>query len=423
MLKTRFVTKIKTKIKNISVLHIGNEAEELLVDDMTCLPILPATSIAGAFRAYLEDCVRDKNALDSLFGYMSGEGVKSRLFISDAYGKRYDLESRTRVCLNKKTGTAENPFTSKYIAENIEFVMEFKIESETKEQLESDINMLGSCLHALNQQYIRFGAHKANGAGKFSIVQNEYETFDLYNQDSLCAYLLNQESYKPFDVTNLGQSIPYLMLEAEVLLHTPLLIAGIDENTAGAANKISIRKKNGAYYIPGSSLKGVLRHHCERIAKYLKLDDSLINALFGTNEGEGLAGSVYFEDMDICDVKDRASYSRIHLDAFTSGVMTGGQFADQPVTGKSIIRLYVRKAEGDTLYKVKMAIILLAFRDLLSGVVSLGSGFNVGRGRLAAQSFTLQENGKCHLLNLQENNKIVNNYMQCLNDHKGGNVK
>jgi len=69
------IAMIHAKIRSISPLHIGDGEGEILLDNDSNTAYLPATSVAGSFRAYLRAEGEDDI---SLFGYQEEEkGGKS----------------------------------------------------------------------------------------------------------------------------------------------------------------------------------------------------------------------------------------------------------------------------------------------------------------------------------------------------------
>lgn len=425
MLDTQYISLIRVCLQNTSLLRIGDEDKNILLDEQTKKPILPASGVAGAFRDYLKKIGETQEQIDELFGGIQQEGEKSKLFLSDAYGNKTEYERRERVRIDREKGAAydKSVFHIDYLEKGIEFELYIRCEANNKEELKIFHHLLSQCIEAIEKKEIRFGAEKTNGAGEFKLVKKEEQTFDLYNREEYICYLkdLNEDRWKPFEkcIDNRKQGYFFATIQAETKLSTPMLIAGVqDYNTE--VDLCSIKTRNGQYVIPGSSLKGVLRSQCEKIADYLSISN-LVNQMFGTEENQGQAGKVYVSDIIIEEQKDGVIYHRIAIDKFTGGTRKGAKFADKPVKGKIVLRISLAHFPTKNQEDAATALLLFAIRDLLSGITHLGSGFNIGRGRLEAEYLLLEQGTEKIKISLhkKEENEKINSYIKALKEYKG----
>ena len=186
---------------------------------------------------------------------------------------------------------------------------------------------------------------------------------------------------KAYEITVAGRT------EGELLVKG---IAVMDEGE-NAPDAVNMKNAGGDYIIPGSSLKGAVRSQMERIAAYLGCEE-VIRETFGCAaeaDGRGNTGNIAFFDTvvgeaarnDMADVRHR-----IHIDKFTGGVMERALFSEKNVSGEMKLRIAV--SDKNTPDR-SCALLLLALRDLAIGVMSLGSGYNIGKGIMEVDTITV----------------------------------
>src|SRR5690554_1231239 len=122
------ITIIEAKIVSISPLYIGDDEGNVLIDRENNMAYLPATSIAGAFRAYLSSI---GERVDLLFGEREDSQV-SKIYISDCHGKVLGFERRDGVRIDGETGANKqgSKIQRLYLSEGVEFDLQFKIHME-----------------------------------------------------------------------------------------------------------------------------------------------------------------------------------------------------------------------------------------------------------------------------------------------------
>lgn len=403
MRDTRYIVRYVLEIQSTGPLKIGDGENEILRDAYSGNPQLPATGIAGAFRNYLTVNIDDLDGLQRLFG--SAEGKKSRLFLEDGeyLGSKFQEECRERVRLDGTTGTAAigGKFQVISLAAGQKFRVAFNLDVSNSEEKEKFSSWLEEAFRALNEGVIRLGAQKTNGEGGFKILTAERMEYDLHNSEDLKKYLRREESHKENILQELqkapkGRKVAVFEIDAETV--TPLLIAGVRGTEKGKADKEPMKNASNEYIVPGSSFKGVLRMQCEKIAEYLGLSKSTVEDIFGSsaeaarNHEDRRAGKLYVEDALIQDVKDDVVYNRIAVDKFTAGVRMGGKFDAKPLEGK--FRIHLSLMDGYEHREAHIGLLLLALRDIFSERVSLGSGNNIGYGRVHGNSIALQDGEK-----------------------------
>lgn len=405
MRDTRYIVQYTLRIQSTGPLKIGDGENEILRDAYSGKPQLPATGIAGAFRNYLTVNLRDsEKELKRLFG--AADGSKSRLFFGDGeyIGENDIVERRNRVRMNGITGTAAmgGTFKVKSLEAGQEFRVVFRLDVANEEEKEQYSEWLEEAFRALNEGIIRLGAQKTNGEGGFKILSAERKEYDLFHLEDLKKYLLRDEDHGENILQELqkplkGSKVAVFEIDAETV--TPLLIAGVSARKKDQADKEPMKNGIGDYIVPGSSFKGILRMQCEKIAKYLNLPMTMVEDIFGSsadaarNHDDRRAGKLYVEDATIENVKDDVVYNRIAVDKFTAGVRMGGKFDARPLEGK--FRIHLSLMDGDEHREAHIGLLLLALRDIFSERVALGSGNNIGYGRIRGVKISLQD-GEMH---------------------------
>ncbi|MDU1443556.1 MAG: RAMP superfamily CRISPR-associated protein [Clostridium cochlearium] len=287
----RYISEIKVDIENISKLHIGTGEERILLDDEREKAYMPATSIAGTFRSYLEQN-DGKDSIKRLFGYQEKDrNYKSKVFISDAFAnlKENSICIMPSIKIDSKTGASEkhSKFEREYLNEGHKFELKLKIIS-SEEDKKLNLEMIYKCLKALDNGEILIGGYTTYGAGQFKVKEAKQREYDLYNVDDFIRYLKKEnlkynnilEDIKKTDITN-----NFVEFEVNAKIEDPMLIGGQNQNDYEKPDKENIKDSNGNYIIPGSSLKGVFRQRARKILYYLNKRE-LLEYIFGTEFNE-----------------------------------------------------------------------------------------------------------------------------------------
>lgn len=403
MIGNRFVTQINGVMQNKGIFRIGSEEQEVLLDEITRKPIIPASGIAGAFRAYAKQAGFDEKQINSLFGCAGNlnetdgksHRAKSKLFAYDAYGERTVFEKRQRVRIEGIRGTADTEnkgkFSIEFLNELTSFPFQLEYYGKDMEEMNTFDKIIINCLAGLHSGEIRFGGQKTNGAGEFTIVELKELKVDMFDRLQYVSYLTGESNGR--DILGLIKEkrteSNYVEFKIRCVLDTPLLIGGLDENDSNEADKKTVKNVYGEYIIPASSLKGVIRSQCSKIADFVGSPSGLVEEMFGSTKEEGCAGRVYVSDSIIHNHMDSVSYHRIKIDKFTGGTLKGAKFSDKPVMGDTV--LSIRFLPSSDAMEAQTGLLILALRDLAYGITNLGSGFNIGRGRLKASGFYMRK--------------------------------
>lgn len=393
------IQKWKCTLRSISPLRIGDDEEEIVVDQFR-QPFIPGTSIAGACRAYLQSIASSDEELDEineLFGTQASQARDTKLIFSDGRSQgEYTIEERTGIRIDGATKTAEDGglFTRHLVAPGALFEVTITLET-TKEKYEKYAKKIEKMLQAIHSGLIRFGAYKSVGSGRLAIESCQTVHYDCSNEKDLMAYVNDDKPYKKLEILEEVEKKGFVQITIKGGTKTPLLIGGVYPNDSSKPDETFMRTADGKPLIPGSSLKGVLRHRVNRIANVLGLPekDKYIAYLFGSDDPESDlgTGTLRLEDIVLNEEKTKI-YPRIAINPLTGGTKDGALLNEETVVGTFETTLYLQLKKEDA--DISLALLLFALRDLAIGKVSLGSGAAIGRGFLQIEKITMKEDDK-----------------------------
>ncbi len=387
--------------------------------------LLSGSSLAGAMRNFLNDyelgyrTLIDKENLEgtlarALFGGTKGDddGAQSPLIVEDALSigpVRFEL--RDGVAIDPQTNVAvdQAKYDMQALAADTEFKIgvELVINKENKMQLEA----LRLVLCALEVGQIRLGSKKHRGFGQVTVSNWQVWSYDLTTTDGLLSWLAHDSEHE--GLTNSAAQSPAVVFEdwgnalkcsvpdarnaltivANFDVRDSLLIRSGFEQMYGpdAAHLVSKRNGKPTPVIPGTSLAGILRSQALRIANTVTKSDqnTTINQLFGymakpEESVPSYASRVIVNEVSINGATDLVQ-SRVKIDRFTGGAFDSALFTEQPVFGGQFeATIQVLSPEP-----AEIGLMLLALKDLWTGMRAVGGGNNVGRGRLQGLAATI----------------------------------
>jgi CRISPR/Cas system CSM-associated protein Csm3 (group 7 of RAMP superfamily) len=150
------------------------------------------------------------------------------------------------------------------------------------------------------------------------------------------------------------------------------------------------------YIIPGSTLKGLWRSQAKKILTTINKDVSIVEDIFGTDSGSNKResvlrrGNVFVQDTFILDYKEVHCH-RIKIDRFTGGTMDGAKFDEKPINGTVSMQLMYKKSKDEKINHAAYALLLLTAREIALGNISIGSGNNVGYGRINGNEIVFKD--------------------------------
>lgn len=361
-----------------SPMRIGADDGELLLDDEG-RPFLPGTSWAGACRAYLTALNPESR---DLFGTQGKGGIQqsSRLIFSDGICETpRPFEVRPRVALDRATKTVQKQkFEQMMVAAGTRFRAKLTLRTlpDFREDNGGDEKQLvDKMLTALHRGYIRLGASKSTGGGRFEIEDARYVEYDLSNRDDLEAYVEQTKTGSEWKPLADGR---YDMLHITISgeMATPLLIAGPYPYDSGRPDRSPVQASFDGevrYIIPGTSLKGALRHQTARVIRAVGADPALEDYIFN--------GRLSLEDIALDDPKTKV-YHRLAINPITGSYKDGALLEEETVVGRFSTTLLLKYADHELRDRAAAALLLFAIRDFAAGRQTLGSGWGIGRGKL-----------------------------------------
>lgn len=408
------LTVFRFVLRAISPLTISSGAgdplqDNLLVRDCNGLPMIPATTLAGAVRANFDD----ESTANRVFGFQDdSEGGRSLLTFSDGLchcsdGTPRDGWSmlpdgevdrlllrdspmlRQHVALNERGVTDDSrKFARSAVPPGARFT--FEISSwEALDELNEVANMVRLGLFLGGATRSGYGALKCELEGK--------QDFDLTTSSGSTAY-------RRYAKTTLGAEFGCKLVPVQEpsapksgwtisgTIEGPLLIGDEKDDGRGGrqpyamdciewANgrgKIGPRKE----LVPAASVKGALRHrtlfHLRRLGE-AKAGD-MVDDLFGcAAQGErGRAGKLRFVDAEL-QGGDRLEVAHVSLDRFTGGARdkSGALFSDFVVWRPDLqIEIFC----SDELTGRQYEAFGLALSDLKTGLLGIGADWGEGSG-------------------------------------------
>jgi CRISPR/Cas system CSM-associated protein Csm3 (group 7 of RAMP superfamily) len=367
---------------------------------------IPGTSICGVLR---ED-FRNSATLQKLFG--DSDNFQSAIQIDDVKLLDSQIIYRDGVKIDGLTGTGEKGVKYDYEA----------VERGAKGDLNILINLRGS--HAKEnfkgavaellgklKSGIRVGALTSKGFGVVEVENLDAQFYDFTRKADVVAWLTGKSAVEKIEpAEKITADTENFVVDADFTFNSSVIVRDYDVSEDERKDKISAvnLKSLQDFVIPGTSLKGILRHRAEYIFGRLNLDKKFLDKLMGSAEGEKIksrfiVSESYIENKNVAEV----AHSRNKIDRFTGGTLQGALFTSKPLYQKnskvSTLHLHFEIINAKN-FEAGLAILLL--RDLWLGKVAVGGEKCIGRGTLKGVSAKINFNGKSY--ELGENGKVTN---------------
>lgn len=426
------IVKYKIVTKCDAPLHIGaamGGREEVLLNPVSQIPFVQASSIAGVFRNFYEK-KHDKEKTKHLFGTSNSsleEISVSRIRFQDGIfdAKSFKLETRPHVKINRQTGTVASAdgsgqkYNVVYVGTGSRFSWDAYLFIDSKEG-KNEQEEFEELLSAMKEGFLFLGSKKSSGAGKNTISSVSRRIFDMTKEKD--RQLWNEEeNLKPEDYEEIVKKLPETgysnyAYQFRIMAKTEgaLQVKGIalSDFGKGVPDSQNLKNAEGKYIVPGSSIRGTIRSQMERILSYLcsgKTGQTLIEEAFGKG-GEkgkdGCEGYLGFEDSVVGQESENEKAPlrhRIHIDKFTGGIFHGGLFNEKNVFGDLEIGIHILdKKKADAI----AGLVCLAIRDLAIGAVSLGNGYANGKGFLNVSEIVIIKGDRRAQISLKDGQTI-----------------
>lgn len=291
------------KLVTMTPLHVGGYDESFDTD----LPLardgagdfyVPGTSLAGPLRAWCLD-VFDEAAMKGLWGFQEDdEGHASFVTVEDAAIENfsgnalhdYETEVRDGIGIYRKWGVAANQFKFDRAilprGSKLDFQLRVDIEadkdkSKAQEKLKNAKARIGHLLQALSDGDVPFGAAKTRGLGRVCFISEPTIQIQTRNTREGILNVLRASGGNSSSITTLKAALTELPLNKPSRLTITIgwrprgalmVKSGADGIGVDMLPLVSGKDGDVALVLSGSSVKGALRSHAERIARTVKAE-------------------------------------------------------------------------------------------------------------------------------------------------------
>ena len=383
---------------------LNDTVDDIVVTYHDGQPFIPGTSLAGVLRQTIQDIRPDVDKV--LFGSIDEhKGTQSALQINDIPLENTNISVRDGICIYDVFGVTKDG--AKYDFEVIESGAygTLRIDCIIREYHQNQVDIIEEALKTLANLLgngISIGARTVNGFGRIACEDISLEHYDFAKPESVQDWLLRKSG-----ATITIPEAPIvakrdLIIDMDCYLEDTILIKSIFE--ARWEDKLEGKSEDKllTLFIPGTSVKGVLRHQCGHIVHALGRGTAITNELFGfsndktkdSHKSRVLVNEVYFDT-----AYTQEEQHRIRVDRFTGGVMNGALFADHPLRNtkgeKLTFPLHIR-IKDCTDSEAGLAMLLV--KDLMTGQVTMGANRTIGCGRIKGHSVTVKYNGESYVI-------------------------
>jgi CRISPR-associated RAMP protein len=383
---------------------LNDTVDDIVVTYHDGQPFIPGTSLAGVLRQTIQDIRPDVDKV--LFGSIDEhKGTQSALQINDIPLENTNISVRDGICIDDVLGVTKDG--AKYDFEVIESGAygTLRIDCIIREYHQNQVDIIEEALKTLANLLgngISIGARTVNGFGRIACEDISLEHYDFAKPESVQDWLLRKSG-----ATITIPEAPIvakrdLIIDMDCYLEDTILIKSIFE--ARWEDKLEGKSEDKllTLFIPGTSVKGVLRHQCGHIVHALGRGTAITNELFGfsndktkdSHKSRVLVNEVYFDT-----AYTQEEQHRIRVDRFTGGVMNGALFADHPLRNtkgeKLTFPLHIR-IKDCTDSEAGLAMLLV--KDLMTGQVTMGANRTIGCGRIKGHSVTVKYNGESYVI-------------------------
>lgn len=393
---------------------IDREAKDHGVDtyvlkDANGKPFIPGTSIAGVLRQLLPTFEGDL-----LFGHIAtneaqNNGLQSAIAIDDVtLEKNVTITTRDGVKIDSVLGTGETG--GKYDYEAVErsasgclhMVITLRQYHSHNEYGLDAVAIVRKIAAFFTSGAVKFGSRTTNGFGRIACPTIRMMTYDFQQPDDVVKWLRKEES-QTIEMIQARKSIPAkrFIIAGDFTLRDSLIIRDRDVKKA-KKNETPIHatqlKSGDDFVIPGTTVKGVLRHHAAYILRCLHKEEALLDAVMGTSKKENtteaakkirqksrfITDEVYFRNGF-----DVAKQARNAIDRFTGSTMDNKLFAEEPVWQQDENEVLHLRYMIDDCEAWEAGLALLLLKDIWTGRVAFGGDVAVGRGYLKGVNATI----------------------------------
>lgn len=389
------------RIKAVSPIYFG-DSRASIVKDSEGVPILLGNSIGGALRAYLKSCNVSE---DIIYYYMGGDELNqfydSKIFISDGRITDYvQILKKEGTSVDCDYGSAKQgyKYSFEYLGEGT--VIDFEIEFHTNKDEEEFNKIIGTWVKGIKDSNLKLGGHQNNGFGIVDIVSLSKKEFIFMSKADLDTYIFN-----PTEITakEVNEELSYYERKAERQIifslqgHFPYGIYQGFKDKEGSS-LTGLGKYKDRYFIPASSLKGLVRNEVRILLGRFVHEDKIdvkLGEIFGD---KNCKGKVVFHDVFLWNCKE-ISIERnakdekvghypvyIKIDRLTGGAYDKAIKRQREVCGDTVLKCNINVKED---YGQFVFPLIYVFKRIGSGQVPLGGRTSIGLGEFIGENIVI----------------------------------
>ncbi|MED4122980.1 RAMP superfamily CRISPR-associated protein [Halalkalibacterium halodurans] len=451
-------------LKARSPLSFGSLESEIdmdLINTDTKIKV-SGNSIGGALREYLEGNAVDKKEI--ILAYMGGVAeqedsedaqdeesqpkekfIESSIYISDGELNPASVEEKEGTSINSETGTAtkHQKYKFKYFPRGTKLTFTIECDVENGKPVGKNIEitfdeLVKGWAAGFHKGEIRLGREKSNGFGLLNVVSLEKKVFSFNDVEAIEEYIFHRKE-KQFEEVDLA----FLPDTNEINSTIAFTLSGsfpygvyqafYDKSLSKEkATVTGLQQVDDQYYIPATSIKGLLRHEVSLLLQQISGSEDKVNAkcgeLFGDTNQQGKLRftDVFLENSERIRIEREAKDSStlpiyIKIDRLTGGALNNKLKHQNEVIGESKIEIELRD-EGvpleDNPYVFPLVYVL---RRIGSGKVPIGGRTVIGLGEFHAHKTIINNKGeKLEIPNLTDrkelDDRVVNQPLEYLVD-------
>lgn len=357
---------------------------------------VPGTSLAGAFRNYLDGKI--KNDKDSIFGFSDRkESRMSSVYVSDLVFDQSTARVSVRDRVQLKGKQVQNKFDMEIIETGAQgtFHIDLVVReiSKGKEYFENAVTDL---LQAIQDGAVRLGKSKNRGMGRLKVLTVAEAEFTKDNVDDYIRFMrLRQDIPGEAEYDKWIEKQKSISEKRYVKIKIPLeLCGGISIRRYSSLSNnvnyehITCREKP---VIPGASWNGAVRSRILDILDELKSFEGadfdtnhIIRTWFGDvsmqQEGRVSQQSIIAFGESVIEGAKKLPMTRNKINRFDGSTVDGALYSEIAYFGgTTMLEIMVKKDSGRK-YEALLGMLDYVIRDLQDGYVAVGGLTAVGRG-------------------------------------------
>lgn len=379
-------------------------------------PFIPGTSLCGVLRDWLTRTKPD--AVTEIFGNL--DAMQSSIQTDDIELVDFDIIARDGVRLDDVTGTVDGDgkFDFEAVERGAHGSLRLVITLRACHSVERILKAVALMLKKM-QDGIQLGALTTKGFGLTTVENLNAGFYDFRKKANVVAWLLDKPAVKKiFPSTEENDATPNdFVVDALFKFNSSFIVrdydvstkkkkSSADEENAPAVVAVALKSRKD-FVIPGTSLKGILRHRAEYIFAKLGLDPKTLDGLMGSSttdkkiKSRFIVAESYIAPENFSEVE----HCRNKIDRFTGGVIQGMLFATKPAYQKNLEPTFKLHFEIRNAVAAEAGLALFLLRDLWLGRVALGGEKSVGRGTVSGVSAEIKFKGETY--KLDANGKVI----------------